>query len=151
MDKIIQTNNDSKKQIMNGEVGKIESIDPMKKEVLCDFGGCKKVAMTFSDFKAFVEPAWAITSHKSQGSEYKRPIHAISPQHSSMIDRFLLFTVFTRAKELSGLVGDFKVIEKAILNTDYVNRQTTLTQRIDLAISEAIQEKADEHQDSLNN
>jgi exodeoxyribonuclease V alpha subunit len=129
-DKIIQTKNDYEIDVMNGETGKIIGIDMKKREVVCRFDE-KTVNLSFSEFLNNIQPAWVITGHKSQGSEYKGVIVPLSKAHSSMMIREYLYTVITRAKEELHLIGDFSMIDMAISNKNKIERQTGLKDRLE--------------------
>ena len=89
--------------IFNGEIGTITKINYIKKEFVIDFEG-KITTMPF-DMAKDIEPAWAITVHKSQGSEFKCVLIPIFFKNSEFFSRNLLYTAITRAKEFVIIVG----------------------------------------------
>ncbi len=134
-DKIIQTTNDSKTGIMNGDLGIIRSIS--RAGVVCDFDG-QVVNMSPGEFKSKVDPAWAMTIHKSQGSEYKGVIMPLSKSHANMVSRSLLYTGMTRGKEMVELLGDKTVLMGAIKNNNSTPRKTFLKEAIQLEMKNLI-------------
>lgn len=126
-DKIMQTKNDYEKNVVNGEIGVIDGIDIRNKEVLCDFGNNKKVYYELSEFFGKIEPAWAITKHKSQGSEYKGVIIPISTEHEIMMFSELIYTAMTRAKKSLEIIGDDECIKRALNNGKRTQRNTSLS------------------------
>lgn len=126
-DKVIQTSNDSKTGIMNGDLGIIRSIS--NAGVVCDFDGTI-INMPQGEFKKKVEPAWAMTIHKSQGSEYKGIIIPLSKSHVNMMSRSLLYTGMTRGKQMVELLGDRTVLVSAIKNNNTSPRKTFLKEAI---------------------
>lgn len=145
-DKIMQIKNDKETKIMNGEQGKIVSIS--KKEVMCDFDG-KSVSMSHKEFIAKIEPAWAMTIHKSQGSEYKGVILPVSKAHTNMMFRAIPFTGMTRGKKKVEVVGDKNVLISAILDNKKRPRNTTLDTAIIEEFNKSLDVYADE--EAFNN
>jgi exodeoxyribonuclease V alpha subunit len=127
-DKVIQTRNNYDKDVFNGDMGIIESVDTMNGKVDIDFEG-KKVSyqrMEVTD----LQPAYAISVHKSQGSEYPVVIFPLLKQHFMMLQRNLVYTGLTRAKKKVIFVGDPAAYGMAIRNDKTLVRQTDLVRKL---------------------
>lgn len=128
-DKVIQTRNDYAKQVYNGDAGMIVAITgPAHRstvKVLFDSG--RTVEYDHNECKA-LELAWAMTVHKSQGSEYPGVIIPITTQHFTLLARNTIYTAITRAKEMAAFVGDIKAMHMALHRQDTAKRWTGLTQ-----------------------
>lgn len=118
--------------IYNGDTGTIKAVYP----------AFKKVEVLFDDGRTFefnahnigkLVPAYAITCHKSQGSEAKCVIMALNKEHYTMLNRNLLYTGITRGKEKVTLIGDPWAINEAIKNTIALTRNTQLSKKIENA------------------
>ncbi len=133
-DKIMQTKNnydivwhkddEEGAGIYNGDIGKILSINRVKMEIIIDFDG-RTAAYNF-DMADQLELAYAITVHKSQGSEFEVVILPLLGGFDKLYYRNLLYTAVTRAKKLIIIIGDEKIIEKMVLNNKRTNRYTCL-------------------------
>ena len=99
----MQITNNYDKETFNGDIGFIAAIDAEEAEVLIDFDG-RSVAYPFSELDEIVL-AYATTIHKSQGSEYPADVPPVVTQHTTMLQRNLLYTGMTRGKQLVVLVG----------------------------------------------
>ena len=127
-DKVIQTRNNYDKDVFNGDMGIIESVDTLNGKVDIDFEG-KKVSyqrMEITD----LQPAYAISVHKSQGSEYPVVIFPLLKQHFMMLQRNLVYTGLTRAKKKVIFVGDPAAYGIAIRNDKTLVRQTDLVRKL---------------------
>lgn len=127
-DKVIQTRNNYDKDVFNGDMGIIESVDTLNGKVDIDFEG-KKVSyqrMEITD----LQPAYAISVHKSQGSEYPVVIFPLLKQHFMMLQRNLVYTGLTRAKKKVIFVGDPAAYGMAIRNDKTLVRQTDLVRKL---------------------
>ena len=111
-DKVMQVENDYDKDVYNGDIGRIEDVDPELGEVTARFDD-RTVAYGFGELDALV-PAYATTIHKSQGSEYPAVVIPLMTQHYVMLRRNLLYTGVTRGKRLVVLVGQRKAIAIAV-------------------------------------
>ena len=111
-DKVMQVENDYDKEVYNGDIGRIDDVDPDLGEVTARFDG-RAVAYGFGELDALV-PAYATTIHKSQGSEYPAVVIPLMTQHYVMLRRNLLYTGVTRGKRLVVLVGQRKAIAIAV-------------------------------------
>ncbi|MCL5771958.1 MAG: ATP-dependent RecD-like DNA helicase [Actinobacteria bacterium] len=127
-DKVIQLKNDYEKDVYNGDIGFIKDIDFELQEFKIDFGD-KIVAYNFYDTDE-INLSYAISIHKSQGSEFKCVIVPILTSHYMLLQRNLLYTAITRAKELAVLIGSKKAIGMAVSKNDAENRFTSLKQML---------------------
>ncbi|MCD5401644.1 ATP-dependent RecD-like DNA helicase [candidate division NPL-UPA2 bacterium] len=121
-DKVIQTKNNYEKGVMNGDLGLIEQID--EEGISVRYNG--ETVEYLREDMGEIELGWAITIHKSQGSEFKNVIVPITTSHYIMLYRNLLYTAVTRAKEKMVLVGTKKAAAIAIRNNKPVQRHTKL-------------------------
>ena len=126
-DKVMQTRNNYDKSVFNGDLGRIHSIDVADQTVRVAFDVL--VEYEFDELDELVL-AYAVTVHKSQGSEYRAVLMPITTQHYMMLQRNLLYTAITRAKELVVLVGTKKAIAIAVRNDQIAQRHTALAQRL---------------------
>src|SRR5262249_990635 len=127
-DKVLQTQNDYKKDVFNGDIGRISAIDEHEREVLIDYDG-RVGPYDFGELDE-ITLAYALTIHKSQGSEYPAVIIPLHTQHFKLLQRNLLYTGVTRGKKLVVLVGSRKALEIAVHNHDTVRRCSMLRQRL---------------------
>ena len=127
-DKVMQINNDYKKDVFNGDIGFVKAIDHTGKSLKVDFAG-RLVEYTSSDTSS-LEPAFAITVHKSQGSEYPAIVIPIMLQHRIMLNRRLLYTAVTRGKQLVAIVGQIYALEVAVYNIPISESQQGFHDRI---------------------
>ena len=113
-DKVIQNTNNYEKEVYNGDIGFIDYVDPTGKSLKVDFSGLE-VNFDFDELDE-IDPAYAITIHKSQGSEYPAVIIPVMMQHRIMLQRKLIYTGLTRGKNLVVMVGQQKAFALAIKN-----------------------------------
>ena len=114
--------------IYNGDIGQIISIDTESETVTVNFDG--RITGYGFDSLLELEHAWAMTVHKSQGSEYKAVILALSPSSQMLLTRDVLYTAVTRAKEILILVGDDQTAYYMIDNFRQSKRYTALRVRL---------------------
>lgn len=114
--------------IYNGDIGLITVIDPENETLTVDFDG--KLAVYSFDLLLELEHAWAMTVHKSQGSEYRAVILALSSGSQMLMTRGVLYTAVTRARELLIMVGDDKTACQMIDNYRQSRRYTALRIRL---------------------
>lgn len=131
-DKVMQVENDYDKEIWNGDIGRIEAVDPEQGEVTIDFDG-RLVVFGLSEFDTVV-PAYAATIHKAQGSEYPAVVIPVMPQHHPMLQRNLLYTGVTRGRRLLVLVGQRKAVAIAVGNVAGRRRWTKLAKWLAAAL-----------------
>lgn len=115
--------------IFNGEYGTIQKIDSLEKQVKIQFDDDKIAWYAFSELEQ-IEHAYAITIHKSQGSEFDVVILPLAPSSPILLTRNLLYTALTRAKKLLIVLGSDKVIQYMLQNTDTKKRNTGLTYKL---------------------
>jgi exodeoxyribonuclease V alpha subunit len=123
-DKVMQIENDYDKDVYNGDIGYIVDVDPDAGELSVSFDG-RSVTYDFGELDTLV-PAYAVTIHKSQGSEYPAVVIPIMTQHYAMLQRNLLYTGVTRGKRLVVLVGQKKAIAIAVRNVSGRRRWSKL-------------------------
>ncbi len=127
-DRVIQQVNDYQREVFNGDIGTITSIDLEEQELTVQFTE-RAVTYDYADLSELAL-AWAVTVHKSQGSEYPVVIFPIFMQHYLLLSRNLLYTGLTRAKQLAILVGPTKAIGLAIKRVTDRQRYTALADRL---------------------
>ncbi|ADJ28873.1 ATP-dependent RecD-like DNA helicase [Nitrosococcus watsonii] len=127
-DKIVQTVNNYDKEVFNGDIGRITRIDPEKslvyisiddREVEYELGELDEIAL-----------AYAISVHKSQGSEYPAVVIPLATQHYTMLQKNLLYTGVTRGKKLVVIVGQPKALAIAVKKSHATSRLTHLSARL---------------------
>jgi len=128
-DKVMQIRNNYQKEVYNGDVGFIQAIDQVSQYIKVDMDG-REVVYDFSDLDELIL-AYAVSIHKSQGSEYPCVVIPIHTSHFMLLHRNLLYTGVTRGKQLVVLVGNLKAIAIAVKNDDVKKRYTSLKEAID--------------------
>ena len=114
--------------IFNGDIGQIETIDAASGLVTVNFDGHR--ASYTPDMMSQLEPAYAITVHKAQGSEYRAVILSAVDAAPMLLTRGVLYTAMTRAKELLILVGDDQVVARMAANDRQQRRYSGLRARL---------------------
>jgi len=127
-DKVMQIKNNYDKNVFNGDIGNITSIDTEDRMLTICFDGVN-VEYDATELDEVVL-AYATTVHKSQGSEYKIVVAPVTMQHYMMLQRNLLYTCVTRAKKVLVLVGSKKAIGIAVSNNKMLKRNTMLAERL---------------------
>jgi exodeoxyribonuclease V alpha subunit len=127
-DKVMQTQNNYTKDVFNGDVGVITNINDTEREVTIEYDG-KPLIYDFEELDE-ITLSYAVTIHKSQGSEYPAVIIPLHTQHWMMLRRNLLYTGVTRGKKLVVVIGSRSALEIAIQNADTATRWTMLPERI---------------------
>jgi len=125
-DKVMQIANDYDKEVYNGDIGYIDSLDLDGGEMSVSFDG-RAVIYGVGELDTLV-PAYAATIHKSQGSEYPAVVIPVMTQHYTMLQRNLLYTGVTRGKRLVVLVGQKKAIAIAVQNISGRRRWSKLNE-----------------------
>lgn len=115
--------------VFNGDIGLIKEIDTYNEEVVVIFDDDKEVRYQYNMLDE-LELSYAITIHKSQGSEYPAVVLPLLTGPQILMNRNLLYTAVTRAKNCVVIVGDAKMVEKMILNNDEQKRYSSLDQRL---------------------
>ena len=114
--------------IYNGDIGRIIAIDPEQENLTVDFDG--RIAVYGFDSLIELEHAWAMTVHKSQGSEYRAVILALASSSQMLLTRDILYTAVTRAREVLILVGDEQIAHQMIDNYRQSKRYNALRVRL---------------------
>lgn len=138
-DRVIQTKNNydtiwktkggvSGAGVYNGDIGTIAQIDPITETLTVDFED--KLATYSFEMLNELEHAWALTVHKSQGSEYRAVVLALSGDVQMLLTRGVLYTAVTRAKELLIMVGDDNIAHRMIDNNKQSRRYSALRLRL---------------------
>ena len=125
-DRVIHRRNNYDLNVFNGDIGKIEAIDNTNLTCLVSFYPDGREVQYRKDDIVELELAYAITIHKSQGSEFATVIIPVLTQHFKMLYRNLIYTGLTRARKLAVFVGTRKALAMAIRQQDTSNRQTAL-------------------------
>jgi exodeoxyribonuclease V alpha subunit len=128
-DRVMQTRNDYDKAVFNGDVGVVSRVAPEDAEISVALDG-RSIVYQGKELTA-LQLAYAVSIHKSQGSEFEAVVVALLPEHHVMLQRNLLYTAVTRAKRLCVIVGDPRAIERAVTREDESRRHTALARRID--------------------
>jgi len=128
-DKVMQQKNDYDRAVYNGDIGVIESIDGDAAKLRVSFGDGRVADYERGELDQLVH-AWAVSIHKSQGSEYPAVVLSLSTQHFVMLGRSLLYTAVTRGKRLVVVVGSRRAIALAVGNATARARWTYLAERI---------------------
>lgn len=123
-DKVMQIRNNYDKIVFNGDIGTIESISTSSKELIVNFGD-RPVPYEFDELNEIVL-AYAISIHKSQGSEYPAVIIPLFMQHFTLLQRNLVYTAVTRAKKVCYMVGQPRAVAMAIKKHGEAKRITFL-------------------------
>ncbi len=125
-DRVIHRRNNYDLNVFNGDIGRIISIDCVKLCCVVAFYPDMREVLYQKDDILELDLAYAITIHKSQGSEFGAVIMPLLTQHYKMLFRNLIYTGLTRAKKLAILVGTRKALAMAVRQQDTGNRQTAL-------------------------
>ncbi|HEX5505551.1 MAG TPA: ATP-dependent RecD-like DNA helicase [Thermomicrobiales bacterium] len=128
-DRVMCIRNDYDRQVFNGDGGWIERIDLVEQEMLVRLDDDRRVTWSFSDLDELTV-AYAVTVHKSQGSEYRAVLIPLHTSHYMMLQRNLLYTAVTRAKELVVLVGSWRALSIALKGDRVGERYTSLAERL---------------------
>jgi len=132
-DRVLQQRNDYTKEVFNGDLGVISRIDPADGTATVSFGAdFKEVAYTKGELRDLI-PAYAMTIHKAQGSEYRAVVLVLTNAHKPLLRRELLYTGVTRAKELLVVVAPRTALSTAISTTGKDHRSTGLAERLAFA------------------
>jgi exodeoxyribonuclease V alpha subunit len=127
-DRVMQIRNNYDREVYNGDMGRITALDTVNQVLAVQIDGAD-VAYEFSELDELVH-AYAVSVHKSQGSEYRAVVAPVLKQHYVMLQRNLLYTAITRAKELVVLVGTQRAIGIAVRNNKITQRHTALDTRL---------------------
>jgi len=127
-DRVMQTKNDYQKGVYNGDVGLVTALDLEEEAIDVVIDGAK-LHYVGKEMLA-LQLAYAVSIHKSQGSEFPAVIVPLLAEHHVMLRRNLLYTAITRARSLCVLVGDPRAIDRAVRMVDAARRHTGLSGRL---------------------
>ena len=135
-DRVMQTTNNKDLGVFNGEVGQIERIelDREKPIIYVSFPDKDDVVIYRNKNCCDLQLAYCMTIHKSQGSEFPVVVMPIHLNHKLMLNRNLIYTAWTRAKQKVICVGDWRAIECALLKADNIQRLSQIKEKIRLEI-----------------
>jgi exodeoxyribonuclease V alpha subunit len=128
-DKVMQLRNDYDRNVFNGDIGVIAAVDLDAGMARVDFGDGRVTTYERGELDQLVH-AYAVSVHKSQGSEYPAVVIPLVTQHFMMLQRPLLYTAVTRGKRLVVLVGSRRAVALAVKNADATRRNTWLAERV---------------------
>ena len=129
-DKVMQIKNNYDKGVYNGDLGRIVNIDTYAEQIEIAFDDDKRLSYSYGDAEE-LELAYAITIHKSQGSEYPAVIIPVYPGPRMLMTRNLIYTAITRAKKCACLVGLPQEFYSMTQNTKEMKRYSGLKERIE--------------------
>jgi exodeoxyribonuclease V alpha subunit len=127
-DKVMQTQNNYDKDVYNGDIGFIQAMDLIEQTLIVDFDG--RIAVFEWSEADQLTLAYVVSVHKAQGSEFPVIVMPVVTQHYTMLQRNLLYTSITRARNLCVLAGSRKAIGMAVRNNKVANRFTALEWRL---------------------
>lgn len=137
-DRIIVTRNDYEKGVFNGEVGRIDGINSKQGElevtIFDEVRMDKQVKFSYQEAPDLLNPAFAITIHKSQGLEYDYVVMPFVTGFSIQLQRNLLYTAITRARRKVFIFGHWEAITKAVENDEVQDRYTAFSERLRAAL-----------------
>jgi exodeoxyribonuclease V alpha subunit len=128
-DKVMQQRNNYDLDVYNGDVGVITQVDDDLQEVHVAFDDGRAALYPFDTLDE-LQPAYASTVHKAQGSEYPAVVIPLLKQHYMMLQRNVFYTALTRASRIVVIVGDPAAVEMAVSNTRVTRRHTRLVDRL---------------------
>jgi exodeoxyribonuclease V alpha subunit len=127
-DRVIQLVNSYQREVFNGDLGIVTSINRVEQELSVTFEG-RVVEYDFGDLDE-LQLAYAMSIHKSQGSEYPCVVIPLHTQHFVMLQRNLLYTAVTRGRKLVVIIGSRKALSMAVRRQDQQQRYTALRHRL---------------------
>ncbi len=127
-DKVMQTVNNYDKSVYNGDIGRVTAMDAIEQTLTVAIDGAS-VVYSFLEVDELIH-AFAVSVHKSQGSEYPCVVIPVVVQHYMMLQRNLLYTAVTRARRLAILVGTRRALQIAVRTNPTANRHTALDWRL---------------------
>jgi exodeoxyribonuclease V alpha subunit len=128
---VLQTENNYDKDVFNGDIGQIVTIDPDEREVAVRFDQ-REVSYDYGELDE-LSLAYAITIHKSQGSEFPVVVIPLAMQHYLLLQRNLIYTAITRGKQLVIVIGQSKALAAAVRNNRTGRRFSGLLARLKAA------------------
>ena len=127
-DKVMQIRNNYDKNVFNGDIGYVNAVDTTERTLSVIYDG-RLVEYDVSELDELTL-AYAVTIHKSQGSEFPVVVIPVTMKHYVMLQRNLIYTGITRAKKICVLVGTTKALAYAIHNQTVSRRNTKLKERL---------------------
>ena len=146
-DKVMQIRNDYDKEVFNGDIGIITRVDMEERELKVRFDD-RDVVYDVTELDE-LSLAYAVTIHKSQGSEYPIVVMPFTMSHFVMLQRNLLYTGVTRAKKILVLVGEKRAVYYAIKNETTTCRNTGLAQRLKPGSRESREAEAQKQKETV--
>ena len=128
-DKVMQIKNNYDKEVFNGDIGIIESVDMQDRTLLVNFDG-RSIEYDATELDELVH-AYATTIHKAQGSEYPIVVMPVLMNHYVMLQRNLIYTGITRARKILVMIGTKKALSYSVRNVTVTKRNTLLKERLD--------------------
>jgi exodeoxyribonuclease V alpha subunit len=128
-DRVIQLHNNYEKQVFNGDIGKVARVDAERGRLEVVFEDNNYVSYDVSELDELAL-AYAISVHKSQGSQYPAVVMPLHPSHYLMLRRNLLYTAITRAERVCVLVGTRSALQQAVRNEEERRRFSRLADRL---------------------
>jgi len=127
-DRVMQTRNAYDREVFNGDIGRITSIDPENQTLIATIDG-RPVEYDWSNVDELVH-AYACSTHRAQGGEYPAVVIACLTQHYMFLQRNLLYTAITRARRLAVIVGSRQAVAMSLRNNKIAERWTALGWRL---------------------
>jgi exodeoxyribonuclease V alpha subunit len=127
-DKVMQIRNNYEKEVFNGDIGLVVDMDGRNYRLFVDYDG--RIVKYEREEMNEITLAYAISVHKSQGSEYQAVVMPLMTQHYIMLQRNLFYTALTRAKQLCVVVGTYKALHIAIKNDKPIKRNCLLKEKL---------------------
>jgi exodeoxyribonuclease V alpha subunit len=127
-DKVMQLENNYEKEVYNGDIGRITRIEPEERQLRICYDG-REVEYDFGELDE-ISLAYAITIHKSQGSEFPAVVMALASQHYLLLQRNLVYTGLTRGRKLVVVVGQRRALAMAVRNHETQRRYSGLLARL---------------------
>ncbi|MEA3336448.1 MAG: ATP-dependent RecD-like DNA helicase [Chloroflexota bacterium] len=127
-DRVMQIRNNYDKDVYNGDLGQIIALNVVEQQLMVQIDN-RTIVYDFLELDQIVH-AYAVSVHKSQGSEFRAVVVPVMTQHYMMLQRNLLYTAITRAKELVVLVGSPRAIAIAVNNNRIADRYSALAERL---------------------
>lgn len=129
-DKVMQIKNNYDKEVFNGDIGVIATVNLLDRTLTVDFDN-RKVEYDATELDELVH-AYATTIHKAQGSEYPIVVMPVLMNHYVMLQRNLIYTGITRAKKILVMVGMKRALAYAVQNVTVTERNTMLRERLSM-------------------
>lgn len=134
-DKVIQIRNNYEKNVFNGDMGIVTGGKTKDSAFTVEFD-CRRVGYTSAEADELML-AYAVTVHKSQGSEFPIVVIPLTLSHSVMLQRNLIYTAITRAKKVCILIGDERALARGVENRPVGKRFSSLAERLITEVNEA--------------